>query len=153
MAPKPILAALVILLTSSCGQEVTYLDDDFPGKTPKLYAPGMINVAGRLQQNLSMSADGNEHYFTITDSTLWRYERILRIVRTSNGIEVDTPQFVKDFEYQNEWFIGEPMLSPDNEYLYFVADYPPDLWRSKRTATNDWGSPAKLTGISTEKDD
>ncbi len=134
-------------------EPVTYLDRDYPGSIPELYAEGIINVAGRLQQNLTMTTDGKEHYITQTDKALWRYERLLRLKTMGNGdVVLDTPQFVREFEYKNEWFIGEPMVSPDDQSLFFVADYPPDLWRSKRTANGDWSSPEKLDLSTPEAD-
>jgi hypothetical protein len=144
----PILG--LILISSSCVNKVHYLDDDYPDLIPKKYAEGIINVEGRYQQNLTMSPDGKEHLITQTDSALWRYERILRVRNIGAGeIVTDTPQFVKDFKYQNVWFIGEPMISPDNKELYFVADFPPDYWRSSRTSTGDWSNPVKMDSIST----
>ncbi|NRB47216.1 MAG: PD40 domain-containing protein [Saprospiraceae bacterium] len=148
----PILLLIAAMITA-CGDGVSYLDPDYPDLIPKKYAVGIVNLEGRLQQNLTMSPDGVEHLFTITDSAIWRYESMLRVRRLRNEILVDTPQFVTDFEYENEWFIGEPMISPDNQSLYFVADYPPDLWHSQRTADGDWAAPTKMTEVSTEKDD
>lgn len=146
---------LCLIILSSCGkpQGISYLDEHFPGHEPQLYAPGLVNVEGRFQQNITISANGKEQYITITDSAVWRYERILRLKQTDKGLMIDTPQFVKDFTYQNEWFIGEPMLSPDDSFLYFVADFPPDLWRSPRTKSGNLGTPEKLADVSTAKDD
>jgi hypothetical protein len=101
-----------------------------------------------------MSPDGKEQLFTQTDSALWRYERILRVRNIGqNKIVVDTPQFVKDFKYEHYWMIGEPMISPDNKDLYFMADYPPDHWNSKRTETGDWSKPVKMDSLSIKKGD
>ena len=137
----------------SCGKSsVDYLDSDFPERTPKKYAEGIVNVSGRHQQNLTMTSDGKEVLITQTNSEEWRYERILRIKSTKGKWSIDTPRFVSDFQFSNEWFIGEPMISPENNKLFFVADYPPDLWESARLAGGDWGMPTKMT-ISTEKDD
>ncbi len=145
--------ALLIFTIAACGTEVKYLDTNFPDKTPKLYAEGIINLNNRFQQNLTMTSDGKEHLITITDSALWRYQRILRIKNMNGEIAVDTPQFVRDFKYQNEWFIGEPIISPDDKSLVFIADYPPDLWISERNEKGDWDKPNKLDGINTSKDD
>jgi hypothetical protein len=140
----------LILINVSCVNKVHYLDDDYPDRTPRKYAQGIINVDGRYQQNLTMSPDGKEHLITETDAELWRYERILRIrVTEENKVVVDTPQFVKDFKYERLWFIGEPMISRDNKDLYFVADYPPDYWHAIRTSTGDWSSPVKMDSINT----
>lgn len=144
---------VVLLIFTACDEEVSYLDNDYPDLMPKKYAVGIVNLDGRLQQNLTMSSNGKEHLFTVTDSALWRYERILRVRNLQDKIVVDTPQFVIDFEYKNEWFIGEPMISPDDRNLYFVADYPPDIWNSERAADGDWATPLKMDELSTQKDD
>ena len=145
----------LLWLCFGCTQEkIAYLDVDFPELIPKPYAEGIINVEGRFQQNLTMSANGKECYFTETGGKEWRYERILRLRLLENQqMVMDTPQFVRDFQYKNVWFIGEPMLSPDNQSLYFVADYPPDLWKSQRGSDGDWEAPTKLDALNTEKDD
>ncbi len=141
---------ILILIHFSCTQKVHYLDNDYPDLIPKKYAQGIINVEGRFQQNLTMSPDGREHLFTQTDGQLWRYERILRVRTIEPSVTVvDTPQFVKDFKYEHVWFIGEPMISPDYQDLYFVADFPPDYWHSTRTSTGDWSEPVKMESLST----
>ena len=151
---KPIFFFIIILgLLLSCHSKISYLDGDFPEMVPKIYAEGIINVDGRYQQNLTMSPDGREHLFTVTDSALWRYEHILRVKTVQNEILVDTPQFVTDFTFGNERFIGEPMIGPDNKNLFFIADYPPNLWRSKRDDNGDWSRPIQMEAISTNKDD
>ncbi len=147
------LLILSLLFGSSCSERSIYLDTDYPELIPKKYAVGIINIDGRFQQNLTMSPDGKEYLFTTTDSELWRYESILRVIYDGNETVVDTPQFVLDFNYENQWFIGEPMISPDNEHLFFIADYPPDIWTSRRADNRDWTNPIKLDSVSTEIDD
>jgi hypothetical protein len=150
---KGVLFGLTVFFFG-CDRKVHYLDEDYPGLIPKKYATGIVNVEGRYQQNMTMSPDGREHLFTQTDSAIWRYERILRVkMNTNNTIVLDTPQFVKDFKYENFWFIGEPMISPNNQDLYFVADYPPDFWHSERGKNGDWAEPTKMDSLSSERRD
>lgn len=144
-----LLFALSVMISTSCVNKVKYLDNDLPDLIPKKYAVGIINIDGRYQQNITMSPDGSELLFTQTDSALWRYERIIRVRNLGqNRIVVDTPQFVKDFKYERVWMIGEPMISLDNKDLYFVADYPPAIWNSRRTPSGDWSSPIKMDTLS-----
>ncbi len=145
--------SILLIISSSCADQVVYLDDDHPGLIPKKYAVGIINMDDRFQQNMTMSPDGKEQLFTITDAALWRYESIVRVKIIEDEVLIDTPPFVADFQYENHQFIGEPMISPDNEHLYFIADYPPDIWHSRRTDVGDWSKPDKMTEISTAKDD
>jgi len=141
------------IICACCTESVTYLDDDYPDIVPKKYAVGIINIDGRFQQNLTMSPDGKEQLFTVTDSELWRYETIMRVRTQHDEVRIDTPRFVTGFEFENEWFIGEAMIASDNRDLYFIADYPPDLWNTKRTDNGSWSKPVKLDSLSTEKDD
>ncbi|MEL6537961.1 MAG: hypothetical protein AAFQ98_21255 [Bacteroidota bacterium] len=144
---------LISLSVTACQSSTSYLDTDYPGLTPKPYAEGIVNIDGRFQQNITISPDGSEHYFTQTDSGQWRYERILRISQTADGHwKLDTPQFVKDFSYDNVWFIGEPMLNPSGDRMLFVADYPPALYQVQRTQEGEWGSLNRLP-VSTPKAD
>jgi len=143
---------LSILICFGCVKKTIYLDSDYPKKTPKIYAKGIINIDGRLQQNLTISNKGKEHYFTVTDSELWRYESILR-VKNHNKIQIDTPSFVKNFEFNNERFIGEPMIAPNNQELFFVADFPSKIWSTKRLKSGIWGKPKLLSTLSTLKSD
>lgn len=142
------------LLAISCTKNapIQYLDSELPGLTPELYAEGIINLPDRFQQNLTMTADGSEHYFTETNGDEWRYLQILRVTMEDSNAVVTAPQFSKDFQFANERFIGEPMLSADGQQLVFVADYPPNLWLSQREAAGNWGAPNKMD-VSTEKAD
>ncbi len=135
---------VIVLIAVGCGTAVDYIDQDLPGEEPKQFAKGIINARGRFQQNLTMSPSGDEYYITQTDAREWRYLRILR-VRWIDGTHVlDTPQFVRDFSFKNEWFIGEPMLSPTSDRLFFVADYPPDLYVVERKEGGAWSPPMHL---------
>ncbi len=151
-----ILFLALALINISCTSEVHYLDNNFPDLTPKKYAQGIINIEDRFQQSMTMSPDGREHLFVLSESEIWRYRTIIRVKSTGmNEIIVDTPQFVKNFKYERApvSFIGDPMISPDNKTLYFIADYPPDYFYSVRTSTGDWSEPVKMDSISTEVGD
>ena len=132
--------------------DIQYLDNDFPGLVPKQYAKGIINQEGRYQQNMTINSQTGEHYITITNSDEWRYMTIQRIALIDGQVSIDTPQFVQDFTFENNHFIGEPMLSADNQSLYFVADYPPNIWSTSLTSSKEWGIPENLTVSTSEAD-
>ncbi len=149
-----LLTSVLMMTTLRISGQVYYLDEDYPGMTPQKYAENKVSVEGRYIQNITMSPDGKEILLGETDSSLWRYERILRIkVLDSFELVIDTPDFVKNFEYERMWMIGEPMISPDNRTLYFVADYPPDYWQAERSENGDWSNPTKLISLSTDDGD
>lgn len=145
----------IVLIVSifSCEEKVHYLDSDYPGLSPKKYAVGIVNLKGRYLQNLTMSPDGKETLLGQTDSAMWRYERILRLKASFETVELDTPEFVTNFQYERFWMIGEPMISRDNQRLYFVAEYPPDYWYSERAENGDWLPPVRMDSLSTEDGD
>jgi len=150
------IISLAILIQFSCSTKVQYLDQEYPGLIPKKYAKGIVNVEGRHQQGMTMSPDGGEQLFGLTESQFWRYSTILRVKRISaNETVIDTPQFVKNFKYERApvSFIGCAMISPDNDRLYFIADYPPDIFYATRTSSGDWSGPVKMDSISTEAGD
>lgn len=147
------LLIALFLSTISCKEKVHYLDNDYPDLSPKKYAEGIVNIEGRYLQNITMSPDGKEVLLGQTDSIMWRYERILRLKSDPEGVKLDTPEFVTSFKYERFWMIGEPIISRDNQYLYFVADYPPDYWYSKRADNGDWLPPIKMDSLSTEEGD
>ena len=149
---QPII--FVLLINFSCTSRVYYLDSSYPGLAPKKYAQGAVNISGRFLQNITMSSNGKEILLGETDSLRWIYERILRIrLDEYNRMITDTPEFVKKFKYERMRMIGEPMLSPNNQDLFFVADYPPDYWHSKRSPTGDWSLPAKMDSLSSADGD
>ena len=43
----------------------------------KIFATNIISVPGRFQQSMTLSEDGKEYYYGITDSKNWNYETIL----------------------------------------------------------------------------
>ena len=77
---------------------------------------------------MTLSVDGKEYYYGITDSKFWKYETILCTRVLTNGQTImETPSFVAQFHFKQNKFIGEPFLAPDGKQLFFVADYPPDI--------------------------
>lgn len=122
-----------------------YFGESAPGSEVRLFAKGIVSVPGRMQQSVTLSADGREYYCGLTDSKNWNYETIVRLSTTEDGRTLtEIPSFVKGFSFAKGRFIGEPFLSPDGKRLFFVADYPPDLWVAKRMDDGGWSAAEKL---------
>ncbi len=125
--------------------ETFYFDQKPPGTEVKIFAPGVISAPGRFQQCVTFSADGREYCYGVTDSKNWNYESILCTrVQADGQAATETPAFVRNFRFQKDKFIGEPMLSADATQLFFVANYPPDIWVATRRTNEAWGEAVKL---------
>jgi hypothetical protein len=131
------VSALLQLCTSK--PQVNYIDKDFPGSVPKIFAPGIVSKPGRLQQNLTMSADGSEYYLGVTDA-LGGYTGIVSVKVMAGKTVHDTL-----FYYPQINQSGEPFLSPDGKTLYLVGNHPFDIWVSRRDEKKpEWSFPARM---------
>jgi len=121
-----------------------YLEQREPGSEVCLFAPGILSIQGRMQQSVTFSEDGREYFIGITSASNWNYESILRTQDLGDGKTVtETPSFVKAFLASGGTFIGEPFLAPDGSQLFFVANYPPDIFVATRQS-HEWGEAKAL---------
>ena len=127
----------MILGAFSAPGSTFYFNQSEPGTDVKIFATNVISMPGRFQQSMSLSADGKEYYYGITDPKSSNYENILCTRVLTNGQTVtETPSFVTKFHFKKNRFIGEPSLAPDGKQLFFVADYPPHIWVATRVENN-----------------
>ena len=143
---KTIILLFVIGLGAFSSPSSTfYFNQSEPGTDVKIFATNIISVSDRLQQSVTFSEDGKEYYFGITGSRDWNYETILCTRVLTNGQTVtETPSFATKFHFRKNKFIGEPSLAPDGRQLFFVADFPPDIWVATRMENNEWSEAKKL---------
>jgi Tol biopolymer transport system component len=142
---KDILLLVMVLEGFSSPGSTFYFNQSEPGTDVKIFATNVISVPGRFQQSMSLSADGKEYYYGITDSKNGNYETILCTRVLTNGQTVtETPSFVTKFHFKKNKFIGEPSLAPDGKQLVFVADNPPHIWVATRMENNEWSEAKKL---------
>lgn len=140
-----VLLLVMILGAFSSPGSTFYFNQSEPGTNVKIFATNIISVPGRLQQSMTFSEDGKEYYYGITGSKDWSYDNILCTRVLTNGQTVtETPSFVTQFHFKNIKFIGEPSLAPDGRQLFFVADFPPDIWVATRMENNEWSEAKKL---------
>lgn len=137
--PLRTIVVLALILHQSCHPSgpLQYIDTDVPDSIPKIFAPGIVSLKSRLEQNLTISSDGSEYVFGITDSS-WDYTGILTVKLTNGKVCLDTTVKYVDINH-----CGEPFLSRDGEGLLFVGNYPFDLWKCSREG-NGWASPVRL---------
>jgi ankyrin repeat protein/L-ascorbate metabolism protein UlaG (beta-lactamase superfamily) len=122
-----------------------YLGQKPPGRTPEVFAPGIVSKEGD-QGRLFVAADGSEIIYWERD-TAGRM-RIISIL--NRGGAWSAPEALP---FSEEYVNNEPCLSPDGRSLYFVSNRPrsgtgeaekfPDIWVAEKTA-GKWGQPKNL---------
>ena len=128
------------------GERITgdYLGEELPGPEPKLFAGGIVST-GLSERDLTMTADGNEIYFTMQLGRQAAFSTILMARRV--GGEWVWPEVAP---WSGEFYDLEPAVAPSGNRLYFVSNRPRrdssgptddyDIWFVKRTEQG-WGPP------------
>jgi hypothetical protein len=126
-----------------------YLGQIAPGKTPQIFAPGIVNF-GLNTRDVAISPDGIEFYFRV--NILGYSKSIILYSRLTYGIW-SNPEVSPLFN-DTRWKNMEPCISPDGEEFFFSSNRPlnPEsdkpnnviiIWRMKKT-TKGWGKPEPL---------
>ncbi|MDR2292425.1 MAG: hypothetical protein LBE11_03015, partial [Prevotellaceae bacterium] len=115
-----------------------------------------------------ISEDGKEFYFTVSGTvrskSKWKLFssgtdlytlQILIVSKTANGEWSEPVPFQHN---GNNFSTGDPCLSPDGTYLYFVSNREggkggTDIYRSKRNTDGTWDEPQNLNEINTGGDE
>lgn len=133
-----------------------YLGQKPPGKTPELFAPGIITT-GMLTRDVAMTPDGKELYFCVAVGN-YTFSTIL-VTKEVNGqwTEPEVVPHMEDPNYMN----FEPCISHDGKKFFFLSNRPDtakgktkgnqDIWVMERTG-NGWGEPYNLGGPVNTKD-
>jgi hypothetical protein len=119
-----------------------YLGLKPPGETPKLLAPGIIDIPGRSVGNVVFSPDATECYFTVFDGA-WTNSRIL-FSRYENGAWTH-PALASFADGRQE---NAMLFSRDGNRLYFGVSASPtdqELWMVQRASREEeWSKPQPL---------
>ncbi len=150
-----ICIVLTLLMTISCNKkaELVYLDQDFPGLRPKIYAPDVLSLTSRYEHGLAIRNNGQEHYFGLDGGKNWTYNALVCLNKRENkDLILDTLDFTNKIIRNNNGIIGgEPTFSLDGNTMYFVSDYPTNIWKVTMNDKGIWGNPIKLDStINTE---
>ncbi|MDR2652405.1 MAG: OmpA family protein [Prevotellaceae bacterium] len=115
-----------------------------------------------------ISEDGNEFYFTVSGTVASKTKKglftsgtelyPLQILISTKGANGEWTEPVSFQHNGNNFSTGDPCLSPDGAYLYFVSNREggtggTDIYRSKRNNDGTWGEPQNLTEINTSGDE
>jgi Tol biopolymer transport system component len=116
-----------------------YFGQKPPGKTPEIFAPGIISQTNRLVDHVAFSPDGNECFFTIWGPK-FSSAKILWTKRVGNTW---TPQGEAPFSEGH--YAATASFSMDGNRLYFSYSKhgSTDLWMVQRTAQG-WSDPERL---------
>jgi len=142
---------MLVLVLSGCvaSRKVSYLDDHYPGLEPRIYAPEVLSLPDRNEHGLTIRLQGKEHIFGLDGESDWTYDGLACLKRGEDGsLSLKRLDFADDIERRNNGIIaGEPCLSSNNEMLFFVTDFPPDIWMVAIGGNGGWGRPEKLHSI------
>src|SRR3972149_376042 len=115
-----------LLLFAACtnSKDILYLDRNFPGLEPKIYAPGILSLPDRFEHGLVIRNNGQEHYFGLDGGETWTYNGLVCLKRAKNNkLILDTLNFTRNIKRKNNGIIGgEPCFSLDNKVMYFLTD-------------------------------
>jgi hypothetical protein len=106
--------ASCVLSAQSKKELSKYLNQEQPGLTPSVFAPGLVSNEGRYEFGSTFSNDGKEFFFAFN---VGRKPEI-HIVRFENNAWT-TPQVVL---VHDVYGYNDPFLSPDQQRLYFISD-------------------------------
>ena len=146
----------LLLVASACSAPKTivvkYPDQNRPGKSPQVFAPGVISQPHTKEGALSFSPDGKELFFT--QSTVDGKKWSIMTMRFQGGVW-SSP---KVWEHSDAGNNSEAYIEPNGKDIYFNSNRsaPSEkgsgrIWKSTRTKEG-WSKPVQaLEPISTDK--
>jgi Tol biopolymer transport system component len=128
----PVLLIICLFL-----QEARYLGQSPPGMTPVVFAPGLVSLPDQHEFGSVFSRDGSTFYYGV-DKNGKAETRCLKTGWTS-------PQVILS---DSIFSFNDPMLSPDENRLYFISDKSPvagkkkdyDIWYIQKEGAG-WSAP------------
>ena len=147
------LLPLILSLTTARSADVTgpYLGQKPPGRTPQIFAPGILSLTNRMEARIAFSPNVNECFVTVPSDFNFSNTRLYYTKCVNN---VWTPQALAPFSLPGT-FCGMPFFSADGKELYFKSSHngSGDIWEVDRTSQG-WGTPQVLPApINTSFDD
>ncbi|MDY7393995.1 hypothetical protein UMM65_01970 [Aureibaculum sp. 2210JD6-5] len=142
---------LVIAHVLSCNSQkenlLTYIDQNKPSATAKVFAPNFISKEGESEFGSVFSKDGTEFYYAV--DTDGRAE--IRYTKLENK-KWSTPVTIISHE---KYGYNDPFLSPDENELFYISNMPRnaldtindiDIWYSKKI-DNQWSEPINVGNL------
>lgn len=143
-----LIPAIVLLLTLiSCKFRKSTIDcfgQTPPGKTPTIFAPGIICFNNRFEARGAFSPDSKSFYFTITNEDFTSQKIFFCEYLNNKWTKPDTASFSRTFNNH------EPFISFDGQKLFFTSDRDKDTLANTRDLfyvnklESGWSKPIKL---------
>lgn len=142
--PVKLIEAVTGHVGSASDENMTYFGLHPPGVEPEKFAEGLISQSGRHEFGSVFSQNGKEFFFAIDKNgkaEIW-YSRLL------NGVWSNPNVLLQHDEYS----FNDPMLSMEEDRLYFISDMPLngkdekkdyDIWYIERQG-NAWSLPINV---------
>ena len=151
-----ILAAFLVLVGCTRKQDVLqgeYLGQKPPGKTPVIFAPGVIST-GLSELNSIFSPDGSEFYFCVRNS----FAEAVFFYKSIDNVWIGPHRL----PFTDQYGEIDISISPDGTKMFFCSkrivpgnDQPKndhDIWMSNKTG-NERETPIHLTAVNSEFQD
>ncbi len=106
----------ISLAQNGANKSLLYLSQEPPGRTPKIFAPGIISKKDGKEYGSVFSKDGTEFYYAVVENG----KAEIRFTRLEDNKWTEPITLIGDekFEY------NDPFLSPDENKLFFISDRP-----------------------------
>jgi hypothetical protein len=123
--------------------EGPYLGQEMPGRTPTVFAPGVISGVNPVHGTPVFSPDGSEVYWSAVDPNTGKVQILL--MKRAGGRWSGPAVAPFSLQYQND----VPFIAPDGRTLFFVSDRPASgagpgekqrIWRVRKTP-GGWSEP------------
>lgn len=99
--------------------DAPYIGQSLPGDEPVLFAPGIVSTA-LFTRDFAMTPDGRELYFCVSTGG-YSYSAIA-VTRIVEG-RWTVPE-VAPFSVNPAYRCGEPFITPDGKYFFFMSARP-----------------------------
>jgi Tol biopolymer transport system component len=96
-----------------------YLNQEPPGSTPKLFAPGIVSLEDRYEFGSVFSKDGKEFYYGVEGKNRPHIEYMKW---EEGGWGKDGWGKADELLISDKYGYNDPFLSPDDQRLYFISD-------------------------------
>lgn len=141
-----IVFLFLFTFSSYCHAQFDYFDQPVPQDSAKLFAPNLISLKHRYEQNISFSPDGKECIVVVSEK-YWNSFTMLHSIKTNNiWSKFDTISFSKGYN-----MTLEPFYANHGNELYFTSNRLPsidkwdtDIWKVYKI-NDKWNVPERLS--------
>lgn len=133
--------SIALIMSLAEAAEKTYMQQEPPGLTPKIFAPGIISLDDRCEHSITFTLDCNECYFTVSAADWSASWIFMTEYRNSQWTKPQKVSFSNDRSLS-------PSISPDGKRLFFSSNRGTDgkqaIWQCTCGADNKWSEPVEM---------